>query len=108
VIGKGEGIRNWVHIGDAAVGTCAAVTGDPGVYNIVNDQPVAQFVWLPAFARFIGAPETAICLGRAGCAKFRAGFCLLRHEASNKRAKANLAFRPRPLEWLDAQQRSAM
>jgi nucleoside-diphosphate-sugar epimerase len=59
VIGKGEGIWNWVHIDDAAAVTCAALTADPGVYNVVDYQPVEQSVWLPAFAKFVGAPEPA-------------------------------------------------
>jgi len=33
VIGKGEGIWNWVHIDDAAAATCSALTADPGVYK---------------------------------------------------------------------------
>jgi hypothetical protein len=33
------------------------LTADPGVYNVVDDQRVAQSVWLPAFAKFVGAPE---------------------------------------------------
>ena len=57
VIGKGEGIWDWVHIDDAAAATCAALTADPGVYNVVDDQPAAQSVWLPAFAKLVGAPE---------------------------------------------------
>jgi 2-alkyl-3-oxoalkanoate reductase len=57
VIGKGEGIWNWVHIDDAAAATCAALGAEPGIYNVVDDQPVAQSVWLPAFAKFLGATE---------------------------------------------------
>jgi nucleoside-diphosphate-sugar epimerase len=57
VIGNGEGIWNWVHIEDAAAATCAALSADPGVYNVVGDRPVAQCVWFPAFAKFLGAPE---------------------------------------------------
>ena len=57
VIGRGEGIWNWVHIEDAAAATCAALNADAGVYNVVDNQPVAQSVWLPAFAKFLEAPE---------------------------------------------------
>jgi len=103
VIGKGEGIWNWVHIDDAAAATCAAITADPGVYNVVDDQPVAQSVWLPAFAKFVGASEPPTvseeeALRNSGpdsvyyASKLRG--------ASNQKAKAKLAFRPRPLEWL--------
>lgn len=56
VIGKGEGVWNWVHIDDAAAATCAALNADAGVYNVVDNEPVAQSVWLPAFAKFLGAP----------------------------------------------------
>ena len=103
VIGKGEGIWNWVHIDDAAAATCAAITADPGVYNVVDDQPVAQSLWLPAFAKFVGASEPPTvseeeALRNSGpdsvyyASKLRG--------ASNQKAKAKLAFRPRPLEWL--------
>jgi nucleoside-diphosphate-sugar epimerase len=103
VIGKGEGVWNWVHIDDAAAATCAALTADPGVYNVVDDQPVAQSVWLPAFAKFVGAPEPPTvseenALRNSGpdivyyATKLRG--------ASNQKAKGKLAFRPRPLEWL--------
>jgi hypothetical protein len=57
VIGNGEGIWNWVHIEDAAAATCAALSADPGVYNVVGDRPVAQCVWFPAFAKFVSASE---------------------------------------------------
>src|SRR3954470_20800082 len=38
VIGKGEGIWNWVHTDDAAAATCAALKAHAGVYNIVDNQ----------------------------------------------------------------------
>jgi nucleoside-diphosphate-sugar epimerase len=103
VIGKGEGIWNWVHIDDAAAATRAAVTADPGVYNVVDDQPVAQSVWLPAFAKFVGAPEPPTiseeeALRNSGPDSVYFGTKL--RGASNQKAKAKLAFRPRPLEWL--------
>jgi nucleoside-diphosphate-sugar epimerase len=105
VIGKGEGIWNWVHINDAAAATCAALNADAGVYNVVDNQPLAQSVWLPAFAKFLDAPEPPTvseeqALRSAGpdvvyyATKLRG--------ASNQKAKGQLAFRPRPLEWLSA------
>jgi nucleoside-diphosphate-sugar epimerase len=108
VVGKGEGIWNWVHIEDAAAATCAAVTGEPGVYNVVDDQPVAQFVWLPAFAKFVGAPEPPVVSEEQSAQSFGPDsvyYATKLRGASNQRAKAQLAFRPRPLEWLDPQQR---
>jgi nucleoside-diphosphate-sugar epimerase len=106
VIGNGAGIWNWVHIGDAAAATCAALSADPGVYNVVQDQPVAQSVWLPAFAKFLGAPEPPTvseeqALRNAG--PDTVYYATKLRGAANQKAKDQLAFRPRPLEWLGAQ-----
>jgi len=111
VIGKGEGIWNWVHIDDAAAATCAAVIADPGVYNVVDDQPVAQSVWLPAFAKFLGAPEPPTvseeqALRNAG--PDTVYYTTKLRGASNQKAKGQLAFRPRRLEWLGAQTSAAI
>ena len=56
VVGKGEGVSSFVHIDDAAKATVALLTAPAGVYNLVDDDPSPQAVWLPAFARFLGAP----------------------------------------------------
>ncbi len=103
VIGKGEGIWNWVHIDDAAAATCAALTADPGVYNVVDDQPAAQSVWLPAFAKLVGAPEPPTvseeeALRNSGPDSVY--YATKLRGATNQKAKGKLAFRPRPLEWL--------
>ena len=106
VIGNGEGIWNWVHLNDAAAATCAALTADPGAYNIVGDRPVAQAVWLPAFAKFVGAPEPPRISENEALEKFgpdRVYYATRLRGASNKKGKAALGFRPRPLEWLNAQ-----
>lgn len=106
VVGKGEGIWNWVHIDDAAEATCTSLSAEPGVYNVVDDEPVAQSVWLPAFAKFIGAPEPPAVSEEQ--AQQNSGpdtvyYANKLRGASNQKAKDRLAFRPRPLEWLGAQ-----
>jgi 2-alkyl-3-oxoalkanoate reductase len=111
VIGKGEGIWNWVHIDDAAAATCAALSADPGVYNVVDDQPIAQSVWLPAFAKFVGATEPPTvseeqALRNAG--PDTVYYATKLRGASNQKAKRQLAFRPRPLEWLGVQASTAV
>ncbi len=105
VIGKGEGIWNWVHIDDAAAATCAALKADAGVYNVIDSQPMAQSVWLAAFAKFLGAPEPPTVSEEQ--AMESAGpdavyYATKLRGASNQKAKAQLAFRPRPLQWLSA------
>src|ERR671918_2986807 len=57
VVGSGEGVWSWLHIEDAAIATTlAAEQGNPGVYLIANDRPLAVRQWLPAFARWLNAP----------------------------------------------------
>ena len=56
VIGTGQGVSSFVHVEDAAAATVAALEADPGVYNVVDDDPSEMSIWLPAFARFLGAP----------------------------------------------------
>ena len=58
VIGKGTGLFSFVHVDDAAGATVVAVErGDPGIYNVVDDEPAAMRDWLPAYARAVGAPR---------------------------------------------------
>ncbi len=111
LIGKGEGIWNWVHIDDAAAATCAALSAAAGVYNVVDDQPVAQSVWLPAFAKFVGAPDPPTvseeqALRNAG--PDTVYYATKLRGASNQKAKRQLAFRPRLLEWLGVQASAAV
>src|SRR5262245_49791654 len=56
VIGDGGGVWSWIQIEDAAVATADVLMAPPGVYNVVDDDPSPVAVWLPAFARFVGAP----------------------------------------------------
>lgn len=111
VIGKGQGIWNWVHIDDAAAATCAALTADPGIYNIVGDQPIAQSQWLPAFAKFVAAPEPLTVSEEQALQSVGADsvyYATKLRGASNRKAKTHLAFRPRPLEWITAQAPTAV
>src|SRR5262245_25789516 len=42
IAGNGEGVWSWLHIEDAAIATVAAAEqGNPGIYLIANDQPLA-------------------------------------------------------------------
>jgi uncharacterized membrane protein YphA (DoxX/SURF4 family) len=52
----GTAINSFIHVQDPAVATLAVVLGEPGVYNIVDDDPVSAAEWLPAFAHFVGPP----------------------------------------------------
>jgi 2-alkyl-3-oxoalkanoate reductase len=105
IIGRGEGVWSWIHIEDAALATVAALTGPAGVYNIVDDDPSPVHVWLPAFARFVGAPEPPHVTeqqARATVGEEPIYYQTRLRGASNRKAKQALNFRPRRLEWLNS------
>jgi nucleoside-diphosphate-sugar epimerase len=56
IIGDGAGIWSLVHIRDAAAATAAALErGEPGVYNVVDDDPARVSEILPELAKVVGA-----------------------------------------------------
>jgi nucleoside-diphosphate-sugar epimerase len=56
VVGDGAGIWSLVHIRDAAAATAITVErGEPGIYNIVDDDPTRVSVLIPELAKAIGA-----------------------------------------------------
>ena len=104
VVGKGEGVSSFVHVQDAAIVTVALLAAQPGVYNLVDDDPSPQTVWLPAFARFVGAPipphkseaEAASIVGEDAVY-----YATKLSGASNAKVKQILGWKPRRLEWLE-------
>jgi nucleoside-diphosphate-sugar epimerase len=108
IVGNGEGVWSWLHIEDAAIATVAAAEqGNPGIYLIANDQPLAVREWLPAFARWLNAPpppqvSVEDALKQDGGAD-TVYYGTKMRGVSNAKAKRELAFQPRPLEWIDAQ-----
>ena len=101
--GSGQGVWSWVHVEDAAAATVAALECNPGVYNIVDSDPSELSVWLPAFAAFVRAPaplrvSEADALQSAGPDWIYYSTRL--RGASNTKAKGELRFAPRKLEWL--------
>ncbi|MFZ0705320.1 MAG: NAD(P)-dependent oxidoreductase [Candidatus Korobacteraceae bacterium] len=102
-VGDGQGVWSWVHIDDAADATVRALDCAPGAYNIVDENPSEQRVWLSAFARYCGAPEPPHvseqqALQAAGADEVY--YATRLRGASNAKAKRELGFTPRPLQWL--------
>jgi len=55
MIGNGEGNYSFIHVADAASATVATLEGArPGVYNIVDDDPVPAAEWMPVYAEALG------------------------------------------------------
>lgn len=103
VVGNGEGVSSFVHINDAAIATVAALTAEAGVYNVVDDDPSPQNVWLPAFANFVGAstpPHVSEAEAKAMSGDDAVYYATKLSGASNTKAKRVLGWKPRRLEWL--------
>ena len=103
VVGKGQGVSSFVHIADAAIATVAALTAKAGAYNLVDDDPSPQNVWLPAFAKFLGAlppPNIGEEEARATGGDDAVYYATRLVGSSNAKAKRDLGWTPRRLEWL--------
>ena len=104
IVGNGAGVWSWLHIEDAASATVAAAAqGDPGIYLVANDRPLAVREWLPAFARSLDAPQppritVEEALKASGADTVYYGTRM--RGVSNAKAKRELNFQPRPLEWI--------
>jgi nucleoside-diphosphate-sugar epimerase len=103
IIGEGQGVYSLVHIDDAAEATAAALECPPGAYNIVDGNPSPQHLWLTAFARAAQAPapprvsEVEALLASGLDAVY---YATRLRGASNEKARRELGFHPRPLEWI--------
>jgi nucleoside-diphosphate-sugar epimerase len=103
IIGNGEAVWSWVHIDDAVGATVAALTIAPGVYHVVDDDPSPVSIWLPAFARAVGAsppPTVSEQEARATAGEDAVYYGTRLRGASNAKAKEAFGFAPRRLEWL--------
>jgi nucleoside-diphosphate-sugar epimerase len=103
IIGEGQGVYSFVHIDDAADATVVALESRPGAYNIVDGNPSPQHLWLTAFARAAKAPapphiseEQALRVSGPDAVYYATRL----RGASNEKARRELEFHPRALEWI--------
>jgi 2-alkyl-3-oxoalkanoate reductase len=103
IVGNGAGVWSWLHIEDAV--TAAMERGNPGIYALADDRPVAVHEWLSAYARWINAPpppqvsvEDALQISGADAVYYGTQM----RGVSNAKAKRELNFQPRSLEWLES------
>jgi nucleoside-diphosphate-sugar epimerase len=103
IVGDGAGIWSFVHVDDAATATVAAIErGEPGVYNVSDDEPSAVSVWLPALATILEAKpprHVPAWLGRLTVGA--AGLSLFTEirGASNAKARRELGWRLLYSSW---------
>ncbi len=103
IIGDGGGVWSHVHIDDAAAATVAAVDlGQPGTYNVVDDEPAPVREWLPALASALGAKppwHVPRWLGRLAAGEPATLMMTEARGASNAKAKRELGWEPRYTSW---------
>jgi nucleoside-diphosphate-sugar epimerase len=103
IIGDGGGVWSHIHIEDAAAATALAIErGDPGVYYVVDDEPVAVRDWLPVLASALDAkPPRRIprWLGRLVAGEMATLMMTEVHGASNAKAKRELGWDLRYPSW---------
>jgi 2-alkyl-3-oxoalkanoate reductase len=103
IIGDGGGIWSLVHIQDAASATAAAVErGEPGVYNVVDDEPAPVSVILPELAKAVGAKPPRRIPRWIGRLLAGEGMTIMMTEvrgASNAKAKRELGWELRYPSW---------
>jgi len=103
IVGRGGGVMSFVDLGDAAAATVLALErGEPGIYNVVDDEPAPVREWLPLLAKTLGAKpprryprwlarlfagEAAVVMGTEA------------RGASNAKAKRELGWAPRYASW---------
>jgi 2-alkyl-3-oxoalkanoate reductase len=103
IIGDGAGIWSFIHYDDAAAATVKAIESDvTGVFQIADDDPAPASVWLPEFARILGAkPPRHIpsWLGRLAVGDVGvAAFTEIRG-ADNTLAKQTFGWQPGYASW---------
>jgi nucleoside-diphosphate-sugar epimerase len=96
VVGSGAGMASFIHIEDAARATLAAIErGEPGIYNIVDDDPAPVSEWLPYLADAVGAKpprHVPVWLGRLMAGETLTTMMTEGRGASNAKAKRELGW----------------
>jgi nucleoside-diphosphate-sugar epimerase len=103
IVGGGDGVFSFIHVDDAASATVAAAErGDPGIYNVTDDEPAPLREWLPVYAEAVGAkrpmrvPKLIARLVAGGAV---VGLATTMRGAANGKAKLQLDWQPRYGSW---------
>jgi len=103
IIGGGGGVWSHVHVDDAAAATAIAVErGEPGVYNIADDEPAPVREWLPVLASALDAkPPRRLprWLGRLAAGEMATLMMTEARGASNEKAKRELSWQLQYRSW---------
>lgn len=102
VVGSGDGRFSFVHVDDAAAATVLALDrGEPGVYNVADDEPAPQREWVPGLAQIIGAKaprHVPLWLAKRVAGPMALAAVGMRG-ASNSKAREQLGWSPARPTW---------
>jgi nucleoside-diphosphate-sugar epimerase len=104
IVGDGGAVWSWIHVDDAAAATVAALDHGRGIYNIVDDEPVAVRDMLPAIAELLDAkPPRHVPRWLARMMAGEVGVSMLTQirGSSNAKARRELEWAPRWTTWRD-------
>jgi nucleoside-diphosphate-sugar epimerase len=103
IVGSGDGVFSFIHIGDAAAAVVAALDhGAPGIYNVADDEPAPLREWLPLYAEALGAKpprRVPAWLARLVAGADLASTAVSMRGASNAKAKRELGWQPAHPSW---------
>jgi 2-alkyl-3-oxoalkanoate reductase len=103
IVGDGGGIWSFIHIADAARATVAAIShGQPGIYNVVDDEPAPVSAWLPVLAEAVRAKpplRVPVWLGKLTIGDGGVSMMTKTRGGSNAKAKRELEWQPRYASW---------
>jgi 2-alkyl-3-oxoalkanoate reductase len=103
LIGNGNGWWSFIHVDDAAEATALAVErGQPGIYNIVDDDPAPVREWLPALAQMLSAKpplHVPAWLARIVVGEHLVVMMTQSRAGSNAKAKSQFRWQPTHSSW---------
>ncbi len=103
IVGDGTGIWSFIHIDDVARATVAAIShGDPGIYNVVDDEPAPVSTWLPFLADTLGAKpprRVPVWIGKLAIGDGGVSVMTKIRGGSNAKAKRDLQWQPIYPSW---------
>jgi nucleoside-diphosphate-sugar epimerase len=103
IVGDGAGVWSFTHVSDAARATAAAVSrGEPGIYNVVDDEPAPVSTWLPVLAAAVGAKpprKVPVWLARLAIGDGGVAMMTTMRGGANAKAKRELGWQPIYSSW---------
>lgn len=103
LVGGGTATFSFTHTRDAAGAVVAALAaGEPGLFNIIDDEPAQMKLWLPYLSDMIGAPEpkrVPKLVARFAVGSWGVAYMTQLRGADNARAKRLLKWQPKFSSW---------